>query len=98
MNAVLERRARQVRARAEIRKWEYRQRKHAKGVWFRLRCVLADAAAAYGIDADDAARLLDEGFVPEPVGAELQPEKRLLFISEERLQSIPGSRCDWGLS
>jgi hypothetical protein len=61
-----------------------------KGVWFRLRRVLAEAAAAYAIDSDDAARLLDEGFAPEPVGAELQPEKRLLFISEERLQAIPG--------
>lgn len=92
MSIGLQRRAREIRARAEIRKWEYRQRNHAKGVWFRLRRVLADAALAYGLNDEDMERLLAEGFGLEAVGGELQPIKRILFVPEARLQLISERR------
>ena len=43
----LRRRAAEVRARSAIRRWEYRQRHNAKGTWFRLRRVLADARQVF---------------------------------------------------
>ena len=53
MTLSLEQRARQFRSRVLVRSWEYRQRHHARGVWFRFRRVLADAKrniAAAGVD------------------------------------------------
>ncbi len=92
MSEALERRARQMRSRLLRRAWDYRQRQHAAGVWFRLRRVLADAEAAYVIPETEARRLLDEGHVAERVGAELEPPKTLLFVSPERLARIDGAR------
>jgi len=62
MSASLERRARQYRSRMLIRAWDYRQRGHARGVWFRLRRVLADASHAYAVSASDADRLRAEQY------------------------------------
>lgn len=92
MTEAMQRRARRVRERAAVRSWEYRQRHRAKGVWFRLRRVLADAAAVYVIPEREARRLLDEGVRSEPVGAELVPPKTLLFVSEAQLESIQEKR------
>jgi hypothetical protein len=88
----LERRAREVKARAAIRAWQYRQRRHAHGAWFRLRRVLVEAREAWAIPETEADRLVAEGFAPEPAGLEFLPPKRLLFIPEARLQAIPGRR------
>jgi hypothetical protein len=85
-------RARAVRTRAEIRRWEYRQRDLAAGVWFRLRRVLADAKSAYAISGDDAALLVAEGFALEACGADLAPEKTILFIDEGRLSRVASRR------
>jgi len=41
MNPTFERRNRKQRARVLARSLDYRQRRHARGVWFRLRRVLA---------------------------------------------------------
>ncbi len=49
MTQALERRAVQVYARAAVRAWEYRQRHHARGVWGRLRRLLAFSSKAYAI-------------------------------------------------
>jgi hypothetical protein len=87
----LERRAREIR-RQIIRAWEYRQRHHAHGVWFRLRRVLADARAAYAISRPDAEALIAAGHTPEPVGAELAPPKILLFIDAEQATRLPSAR------
>ena len=57
MIASLERRARTYRSRMLIRAWDYRQRDHARGVWLRLRRVLADASHAYIVSGPDADRL-----------------------------------------
>jgi hypothetical protein len=91
MSEALERRARQVRSRLLLRGWQFRQRHHAAGVWFRLRRLLADASAAYAIPEAEAHLLVAEGHVPEPVGDELEPPKVILFVSPERLARIEGA-------
>jgi hypothetical protein len=88
----LERRVRQVRSRVAVRAWEYRQRHHAKGVWMRLRRILADAAAAYVIPESEAERLVVEGFPPESVGRELERPKVILFLPAERVARLTGAR------
>ena len=80
MSEVLQRRARSVRARAAVRQWEYRQRRHAKGVWVRLARLLADASHAWEIDEAIANQLIAEGCQVEPVGLELEPVKTLIVI------------------
>jgi hypothetical protein len=85
-------RARAVRTRAEVRRWHYRQRNLAAGVWFRLRRVLADAQAAYTISAEDASRLLAEGYQPAACGTQVTPEKTILFVDEPRLLALPSRR------
>jgi hypothetical protein len=80
MSEVLQRRARTVRARAVVRQWEYRQRRHAKGVWDRLTRVLADASHAWEIDEALANRLIAEGFQVEPIGLEIEPPKTLIMV------------------
>ena len=85
-------RARDVRTRAAVRSWNYRQRNLAGGVWFRLRRVLADARAAYVISDDDARRLVEEGHQPEACGTEVAPEKTMLFVDEARLSGLISRR------
>ncbi len=92
MNTVMERRLRQLRSRVLVRSWEYRQRRHARGAWFRLRRVLADAAEAYAISPEVARELVAEGYGPESVGAEFQPPKTIIVIPQGRVARIPGVR------
>lgn len=80
MIEALHRRARRVRQRAAGRQWEYRQRRHAKGVWARLTRLLADMSHAWEIDAAVADRLIAEGCGVEPVGLEIEPPKTLIVI------------------
>ena len=87
----MEKRAKAARTRAEVRAWQYRQRHHASGLWFRLRRTLVDAATAYAISTEDAAKLLREGVQPVACGKEMSPEKALFFVDEARLLSL-GSR------
>jgi len=88
----LERRIRQYRRRTLVRAWEYRQRHHAHGVWYRLRRVLTRASAAYVIACDEAERLMAEGYEPERVGGELEPPKRIVFVPAERVERIASTR------
>ena len=92
MNDSLHLRARKVRSAAAIRAWEYRQRNHSKGVWFRLRRVLADAESAFVIPPAEVKRLEDEGYKKEPVGAEIEPQKVILFVPAARLEQITEKR------
>lgn len=87
-----QRRVRRARSRAAVRRWEYRQRNLAKGVWFRLRRLLADAREAYSIPDQAATVLASEGYREEPAGAELEPPRRIFFVPEERLSRIGGRR------
>jgi len=89
---TLEKRLREFRSRVLIRDWTWRQRRHARGVWFRFRRVLADAREAYVIPRDEAMKLIAEGHRPEPVGEEIEPPRVLLFVSAERVARIPGAR------
>ena len=81
MRPALERRARQVRSRAQVRAWESRQRNHARGGWFRLRRALADAAEAYLVSGDEMQRLLQDGHRVLEVGKEFSPPKVIVFAS-----------------
>ena len=92
MIAKMHERAAKIRQRAAIRRWEYRQRNHARGVWFRLRRVLAEAEDAYAIDDADTATLLQR-LLSEPVGAELEPRKTLIFIERSQLAALPSARA-----
>lgn len=92
MNSSLERRLRQFRSRVLVRAWDYRQRRHARGVWFKLRRVLADASAAFVIPPDEGRRLIAEGHRPEPVGDELTPPRLILFVEAPRLARIDSAR------
>jgi hypothetical protein len=89
---AFERRLREFRSRILIRAWDYRQRHHARGVWFRLRLVLANARDAYVIPREEALKLIAEGLRPEPVGQELEPPRLILFVSAERVASIADAR------
>lgn len=89
----MEARARAVRARATVRRWEYRQRNHAAGAWFHLRRVLADAKAAYAVSDEEASQLVADGYRPEACGRELSPEKLILFVDEARLPSLQSRRA-----
>ena len=92
MTAVQERRLRELRSRVLVRAFDYRQRRHARGVWFRLRRVLAFASEAYVLPRDEAGRLIAEGHVPEPVGRELEPPRVILYVPRERVAAIASAR------
>jgi hypothetical protein len=92
MTESMERRLRELRSRALVRSWDYRQRRHARGVWFRFRRALAAAREVYALPPDEARRLVAEGCTPEPVGLELEPPRLLLFVPAERAASIPSAR------
>jgi hypothetical protein len=93
MHEALHRRAKAVRSRAAIRRWEYRQRHHANGVWFRLRRAMAEADYALEVDADELAHL---AVLPEvrsmAVGAELEPAKSILLITKAEAATVRGAR------
>jgi hypothetical protein len=88
----METRAKAVRARALVRAWEYRQRHHAAGMWFRLRLTLVDAEEAYAISADDAALLREGGSAQAECGREMSPEKPMFFVEAEGLTRLPSRR------
>ena len=92
MTAPQERRLSEFRSRVLVRNWEYRQRHHATGVWFRFRRVLAAAREVYAIPPDEARRLVAEGCRPEPVGMELEPPRLLLFVPAGRVTQITSAR------
>jgi len=92
MSSALERRVRTLRARSAVRAWDYRQRRHARGAWFRLRRVLADAKAAFVLAPEDARQLLEVGCRAEPVGREFDPPKLILFAPAERVARLASAR------
>lgn len=91
MTSSLERRARQVRSRAAVRAWEYRQRRHAKGAWGRFRRLLALSSEAYAVPESSARRLRREGYQPDPAGLQLEPPKTILTVPAERLPDLEGA-------
>lgn len=93
MGDVLERRARAIRSRGAIRDWEYRQRHHAKGTWFRFRRVLADAQEAYALSEEAMNQLILAGAHLEAIGSELEPAKRIVFITRAELDRLSSKRA-----
>jgi hypothetical protein len=92
VNEALHERVRRLRERALIRSWEYRQRNHANGAWYRFRRVLVDAAQAWIIDDRDADRLESEGRIPLPIGSEFALPIRVFLLTEEQLAVAPSRR------
>lgn len=78
--------------RARVRAWEFRQRRHAKGAWPRLRLALAHAREAYSVDEASMAALLAEGFARLGVGDEFEPRKDIVVVPSERASRIAGAR------
>lgn len=85
-------RVKAIRARARVRRWEYRQRNLAHGAWDRFRTALAHAREAYALDDATAAALLAEGFVADERGRGLEPPRTLIWITAERASRLEGVR------
>ena len=85
-------RVKAVRARARIRRWEYRQRNLAHGAWDRFRAALSHAEEAYEIDEATAAALLAEGFAADDRGRGLEPPRTLVWITAERAARLAGAK------
>jgi hypothetical protein len=74
------------------RRWEYRQRNHARGVWFELRRALAEASHAYVIPEATSRALTEAGVEPLAVGTRLHPAKTLIMMSAAEVASLPDAR------
>jgi hypothetical protein len=85
-------RVKAVRARARIRRWEYRQRDLAHGSWDRFRSALAHAREAYAIDDATAAALIVEGSSTDDRGRGLEPPRTIIWITAERAARLTGAR------
>jgi len=85
-------RVKAVRARARVRRWEYRQRNLAHGAWDRFRAALAHAREAYAIDDATATALLAEGCEADDRARGLEPPRTLIWISAERATELVGAR------
>ena len=76
-------RVKAVRARARIRRWEYRQRNLAHGAWARFRAALAHAREAYAIDDATVAALIAEGFIVDDRGRGLEPPRHIVDLRQQ---------------
>jgi hypothetical protein len=92
VTAGQERRLREFRSRVLVRAFEYRQRRHARGVWFRLRRLLALASEVYAVPREEGERLIAEGCQPDPVGRELAPSRLIVVVPPSRTAQIPSPR------
>jgi len=92
VTAFQQRRLREFRSRVVVRAFEYRQRRHAHGVWYRLRRLLATAGEAYALSRADAEGLIAEGYEPQPVGRELEPSRTILVVPVERVRRLASAR------
>jgi hypothetical protein len=88
----LQRRIRERQARVLARAFEYRQRRHARGTWYRLRRALTLAREAYALPREDGERLLAEGYAVDPVGSELSPPRLIVQLPAERIARLPSAR------
>lgn len=77
-------RVKQIRSRATIRRWGFRQRHLGHGAWDRFRTALAMARDAYAIDELTLQTLADEGFPSDRRGEKLEPPREIVWISPER--------------
>lgn len=92
MSEALRERASKVRAQVTVRRWELRQQSHAKGVWYRLRRLLAGSARVFSVSDADMQALLAEPRQPHPAGLELHPQRFIVAVAPEELSSLPSAR------
>ena len=85
-------RLRAMRSRVAVRRWEGRQRDHARDSWDRLARCLALMRSAWAISDEDAAALLASGRDPEPAGLAFEPPRRLFVVTEEELAKLTSAR------
>jgi hypothetical protein len=85
-------RVKTIRARARVRRWEYRQRNLAHGAWNRFRTALAHAREAYALDDATTVALLAEGFVVDDRARGLEPPRTLIWITAERASRLESAR------
>lgn len=90
--ARLRARARAVRSRAAVRRWELRRLDHAAGAWHDLTRRLALARRAWAISDEDATSLLSRGYEPDPAGLRFEPPRRLFVVEENVIGSLTGAR------
>lgn len=83
---------RETRSRLLVRAFDYRQRRHARGVWYRLRRLLTLAREAYALPRAAAEQLEAEGYRPEAVGRELEPQRLIMQVPVERLSRIASAK------
>lgn len=81
-----------MKQRLAVRAWEYRQRHGSKGVWDRLRFVLAFTEHAFAIDDAMAASLTAQGHRPHPVGAELEPQREYVVLAADHARCVAGAQ------
>ncbi len=86
------RRVKEIRARALVRRWEFRQRHLAHGAWQRFRLALAMAREAYAVDDATLRDLLAEGHPGDARGQGLEPPRAIVWVPAERAAQIPGAR------
>ncbi len=89
MTQRLHEKVRQIKEREAIRAWEFRQRHHSNGLWFRLREALVYAESAWAIGPEDAAALTQRGAFPLAVGKEFHPPKSIFIVSSAELLTLP---------
>ena len=85
-------RVKQVRARARVQRWEYRQRHTAHGAWFRFRRALSFADRAYSISEADAAVLIAGGAQVDAGGRDLEPPRTLLWVRDAQIAGLESAR------
>jgi len=85
-------RVKAVRARAVVRRWQYRQRNLAQGAWDRFRSALAHARDAFAIDEATAAALIAEGCDVDDRGATLEPPRTMVWITVQRAATLVRAR------
>lgn len=85
-------RLRKMKQRLAVRAWEYRQRATSKGVWDRLRALLALSERALALDADAAEALVRAGARPHPVGAALEPPRQYFVLRPADASLVSGGR------
>jgi hypothetical protein len=75
-----------------MRSWDYRQRRHARGAWFRLRRALADASEVYAVTPEQAQELVREGHRLAPAGEDFDPPKLMVFAPAARVARLATAR------
>jgi hypothetical protein len=94
MSAIekLEKRVREIRARAAVRAWEMRQHGRARGAWFAVEQLFALSAKAWVIGEADVQVLLAAGFRPHEAGLRLQPARHYFVVDAAEIAKLSHAR------